>query len=123
MTHALRPAHPGTREPALRAAAVVGLAVDAAVHLKLAPRYDALGTQLSQGALFRVEAALAVAAALFLLASRTRAAWRCAGLIALAGTLAILVTRYLELPAVGPVPPCTTRPGQPRRSRSQSQHW
>ena len=89
---------------ALRALAVLGLAVDVYVHLKLAPVFDLLGTQITQGALFRVEAALAAAAALYLALRDSRRAWLLAGLTATAGLVAILVTRWVALPALGPLP-------------------
>lgn len=88
----------------LRVLAVLGLAVDAVVHLRLAPLYDSLGTQLTQGMLFRAEAAAAAAAAVWLAVRDTRLAWALGGLVSLAGLVAVLVTRYLSLPAVGPVP-------------------
>jgi len=88
----------------LRALAVLGLAVDVYVHLKLAPVFDQLGTQITQGALFRVEAALAAAAALYLALRDSRRAWLLAGLIAIAGLVAILATRWVALPALGPLP-------------------
>jgi hypothetical protein len=88
----------------LRALAVLGLAVDVYVHLKLAPVFDQLGTQITQGALFRVEAALAAAAGLYLALRDSRRAWLLAGLIAVAGLVAILVTRWVALPALGPLP-------------------
>jgi hypothetical protein len=88
----------------LRVVAVLGLAVNAVVHLRLAPLYDQLGTDLTQGMLFRVEAAVAVGAAVYLALRDSRPAWACAGLVSLAGTVAVLVTRYVSLPAVGPVP-------------------
>ncbi len=88
----------------LRALAVLGLAADVYVHLKLAPVFDQLGTQITQGALFRVEAALAAAAGLYLALRDSRRAWLLAGLIAIAGVVAILVTRWVALPALGPLP-------------------
>lgn len=89
---------------AVRALAVVGLVVDVAVHLRLAPVYDRLGTDITLGALFRVEAALAAVAALLLLLRDTRPAWLFAGLVALGGTAAVLVTTLVDVPAVGPFP-------------------
>ena len=89
---------------ALRAIAVVGLIADAAVHLRLAPVYDRIGTDITLGALFRVEATFAAVAALLLLVRDTRPAWLYAGLVALAGTTAVLVTTLVNVPAVGPLP-------------------
>lgn len=89
---------------ALRAIAVVGLVVDVAVHLRLAPVYDRIGTDITLGTLFRVEAALAGVAAILLLLRDRRPTWLCAGLVALAGTAAVLVTTLINVPAVGPFP-------------------
>lgn len=110
---AVAPAHPqatargggaGRVVLLLRAVAVIGLAIDVYVHLDLAPVYDQLGENITQGALFRVEAALAAAAGLYLLLSDRRRAWLLAGLVALAGTTAVLVTHYLGVPPLGPLP-------------------
>lgn len=89
---------------ALRGVAVVGLAVDVYVHLRLAPLYDRLGTQITQGTLFRLEAGLAAAAAVYLALRDSRLAWSSAGLVAAGGTMAVLVTRYVDVPALGPLP-------------------
>ncbi|CAM5237835.1 hypothetical protein STENM327S_04073 [Streptomyces tendae] len=62
-TEAVSAASRGTA-PVLAAA---GLAVDAYLHAHLADRYDAITSMLSQGTLFRVEAALAALAALLVL--------------------------------------------------------
>jgi len=88
----------------LRVLAVAGLLVDVYVHLRLAPVYDQLGSAVTQGMLFRVEAALAAAAAVYLTLRDSRAAWWFAGLVALAGTAAVLVTRFVDVPGVGPLP-------------------
>ena len=88
----------------LRLLAVLGLVVDVYVHLRLAPLYDALGTQVTQGALFRLEAALAGAAAVAVTLSDGRRAWTAAGGVAVAGLVAVLVTRYVDVPAIGPLP-------------------
>jgi hypothetical protein len=88
----------------LRAVAVAGLAVDALIHLRLAGPFDAIGEQITLGALFRLEAAAAAAAGLYLSLRDSRLAWLCAGLVA-AGGLAALLVAVLEPPAVGPFPP------------------
>lgn len=100
----LRPVRADLVRIAGRGLAVVGLLVDAAVHLRLAPLYDPVGSAVTQGQLFRLEAALAAVAAVLLLASGHRRAWTFGGLVALAGLAAVLVTRYVEVPALGPVP-------------------
>jgi hypothetical protein len=84
--------------------AAAGLAYDAYVHLDLAPSFDAIGDTLTQGALFRIEAALAIAAALVVLASDSRLAWAFAGLVGLGGAAAVTLYRYVDVGAIGPIP-------------------
>lgn len=84
--------------------AILGLVIDAAVHLHLASRYDPIGTTITQGQLFRVEAAAAIVAALLLVRSNRRLSFLLAGTVAAAGLAAVLVTRYVAVPAIGPVP-------------------
>jgi hypothetical protein len=81
------------------------LAVDAYVHADLAPAYDAVKVDVSQGGLFRAEAAAASLAALLLLvARRRRAAWAFAFLVAAAGIGAVLLYRYVDVGPLGPFP-------------------
>jgi hypothetical protein len=81
------------------------LAVDAYVHADLAPGYDAVRASLSQGELFRVEAAAAALAALVLLAAHRRpVAWAFAFLVAAAGIGAVLLYRYVDVGGLGPLP-------------------
>ena len=89
---------------ALRYLAILGLAVDAAVHLHLASRYDPIGTTVTQGELFRAEAAAAVVTALLLARRASRVSWLLAGAVAAAGLTAILVSRYFAVPTIGPIP-------------------
>ncbi len=85
----------------VRAVAAAGLAVDAYIHLALAGTYDAnTGDLVGQGALFRIEAAVAIVAAVLVLAVRRRATDVL--VLAVAGSAAVvaLVYRYVDL---GPV--------------------
>jgi hypothetical protein len=88
----------------LAAATAAALGYDAYVHLHLAPLYDAVGGAVTQGLLFRVEAALAVAAALLVLVSDSRLAWAAAGLVGLGGVAAVVLYRYVDVGAIGPIP-------------------
>ena len=92
---------------ALRTTAVVGLAVDGALHLRLAPVLDQLGAQITMGTLFRVEALAAAGAAAYLCARDSRRAWLVGGLVALGGLVAVLTSRYADLPSFGPLPDAT----------------
>lgn len=84
--------------------AAAGLGYDAYVHLDLASGYDPVGDTITQGALFRVEAGLAIAAAVAVLLSDHRLAWAFAGLVGLGGVGAVLLYRYVDVGAIGPVP-------------------
>lgn len=84
--------------------AVVGLAVDAYVHLSLASRYDAVRGTVSQGQLFRAEAVAAVAAALLLLIRPGRLTAAIAALVAGGGLAAVLLYRYVDVGHLGPFP-------------------
>jgi hypothetical protein len=84
---------------------VVGLAVDAFVHLDLASVFDSIKTStLSQGDLFRVEAAAAVIAAVALLVRPGRYTAAFAFLVAAGGVAAVVLYRYVDVGAFGPVP-------------------
>ncbi|AUY47651.1 hypothetical protein [Streptomyces sp. CB01881] len=88
----------------LRLLAAAGLAVDAAVHARLAGQYDAVTATISQGTLFRVEAAAASLAVLLVLLWRHRIGDAFAWLTAAAGLAAILLYRYVDVGALGPLP-------------------
>jgi hypothetical protein len=93
---------PRTLLPAVLAA--VGLLYDAKVHLHLAGDYDAVGGVITQGRLFRVEAVVAIVVAIAVLVSDRRAVWAAAGLTGLAGVAAVLLYRYVDVGAIGPIP-------------------
>ena len=91
-------------ELTVRLVAAVALAVVAGVHLHLAAGYMAIGDLVTQGDLFRVQAAVAAVVALALLARPTRVVWLLATAVGLASLLAVVVTVYVAVPAVGPFP-------------------
>ncbi|MEY9846068.1 hypothetical protein [Streptacidiphilus sp. MAP5-3] len=89
----------------LRLLTAAGLAIDAYVHVDLAPSYDPIKATVSQGDLFRAEAAAAALAALLLLTLRRHlTAWLLALAVALAGVAAVLLYRYVDVGAIGPLP-------------------
>jgi len=99
--------NPLTRAPVslvLAVLAAAALGYDAYVHLDLASTYDPVGDSITQGALFRVEAAPAILAALVLLLSDSRLAWLFAGSVGLGGVVAVVLYRYVNVPAIGPIP-------------------
>lgn len=89
----------------LRAVVVAGLVADAAIHLRLAGEYEsAFPEGIGGGTLFRIEAVVAIVAAIAVLAWGRRPAYVFAFLVAASAFGAVLAARYVELPAVGPLP-------------------
>ncbi|MGZ4599798.1 hypothetical protein [Oryzihumus sp.] len=92
----------------LRLVTAAGLAVDAYVHWNLAAQFDPVvgsgPVRVSEGQLFRLEALLALVAALLVLLVRRRWAVLVAFVVALAGVAAVLLYRYVDIGAVGPLP-------------------
>jgi hypothetical protein len=84
---------------------VAGLAVDAFVHFNLASTYAGVKTStLSQADLFRVEGALAVLAAVALVIRPRRYTAAFAFLVSAGGLAAVLLYRYVNVGAFGPLP-------------------
>jgi hypothetical protein len=89
----------------LRLVAALGLAIDAGIHAKLAPQYDAVTTAtISQGTLFRIEAGAAALAVVVVLLWRRWPGDLFALLTATAGLAALLVYRYIDVGTLGPFP-------------------
>jgi len=88
----------------LRLLAAAGLAVDAYVHADLAPIYDGIHASIGQGSLFRIEAAVASAAALIVLARGRRTGFGLAFVVAASALGAILLYRYVNVGTLGPLP-------------------
>jgi hypothetical protein len=104
-------ANPGQRSSRVRLprliarlAAAAGLGVNAAVHADLADQYDAISATFSQGDLFRIEAALASLAAVLVLLWRRPLGDAFAWLVAAGGLFAIILYRYVDVGAHGPLP-------------------
>ena len=94
-----------TVEVALTALTVVGLAIDAYVHFHLASTFDPIRTSsISQGDLFRVEAVLAIVAALALVLRRRRYTAAFAFVVAAGGVFAVLLYQYVDVGKIGPIP-------------------
>lgn len=84
---------------------VVGLAVDAFVHFYLAHDFQQVKTStLSEADLFRAEAVAAVVAAVALLVRPHRYTAAFAFLVAAAGTVAVVLYRYVNVGGFGPIP-------------------
>jgi hypothetical protein len=99
------PRSPGTAAvAAARLIAVVGLGIDAYVHLDLASTYAEAEAPVNEGILFRAEAVLALLTALALILRARRLSFLL-GLAVSATALALmLVSRYVDLGPFGPFP-------------------
>ena len=75
----------------LRVATAAALGIDAAVHWQNAPAYDSVTATLSQGDLFRVETAAAVAAGLLVLLRPRPSSWLAALLVGASALAAVLL--------------------------------
>lgn len=90
---------------ALRVLTALALFIDAGVHILLAPGYQAASPGgIGQGNLFLLESAAAVLAALYVLFRGSRASFAVALAVALSAFVAVVVYRYVDIPAFGPFP-------------------
>lgn len=92
--------------PVLRVLTAAGLGVEAYVHIHLAARYDGVtgSAIISQGMLFRSVGAIAILMALLVLASGSRILHFVAFLVAAGALTFVLLYRYTNLGALGPLP-------------------
>lgn len=82
-----------------------GLVADAVIHLRLAADRDGIGGTLSEGNLFRIEAAVALlAAVLVVLLPWRRTAYALALGVAASALAAVVLYRYVDVGALGPLP-------------------
>ena len=95
--------HSGAGPWTLRIVAATGLALDAYVHADLAGQY-AGGGGLDERTLFLMASGLAGVAALMLVLVRRRWAVFVALAVAAGAVAAVLVLRYVDLGALGPLP-------------------
>ncbi|QDG68826.1 hypothetical protein NIBR502772_14875 [Pseudarthrobacter sp. NIBRBAC000502772] len=83
----------------------LALFIDAGVHIYLAPGYQAASPGgIGQGNLFYLESAAAVLAALWVLFRGSRASFALALVVALSAFVAVVLYRYVDIPAFGPFP-------------------
>lgn len=93
------------QEIVLRMLIAAALVIDAVVHFTLAPGYQLSAPDgIGGGNLFRIEAAAALVAAIYLLVRPSRPAYGFALLVAGAGFIAVMLYRYVDVPALGPIP-------------------
>lgn len=88
----------------LRAIAFVGLAIDAWVHFALASGFAANAADINEGTLFRIEASVAIAAAILIVLVRRWITDVFAFLVSLSGFGVLMVYRYIDVGAFGPFP-------------------
>ena len=105
---ALRGGRPRSSGPAVVIAArlitVVGLGIDAYVHLDLASTYAEAAAPISEGALFRAEAALALLTALAVILFARRLTFLLGLVVSASALTLMLVSRYADLGSLGPFP-------------------
>jgi hypothetical protein len=91
---------------ALRLLTAAALVVDAVVHFQMAGTYTYAGSGgwLNEGTLFRAEATVAILAALLVLTLGNRLAYAVALLVAASAFAAVMLYRYVDVPAIGPLP-------------------
>jgi hypothetical protein len=79
--------------------------VSALIHVQLAPGYQqAAPGGIGQGTLFLVQAGAAALAAVFVLLKGSRMAFAAAAVVALSSLAAVILYRYVQVPAIGPLP-------------------
>lgn len=89
----------------LRTGVAVSLVVSSVIHVQLAPGYQqAAPGGIGQGTLFLVQAGAAALAAVFVLLRGSRVAFAAAAVVALSSLAAVILYRYVQVPAVGPLP-------------------
>ena len=90
---------------ALRVVVAAALLVDAVVHLRLASGYQqAAPTGIGAGNLFRIQAAAAVIVAAWVILRGSRKALMGAFGVGLSAVVAVVLYRYVDIPALGPLP-------------------
>ncbi len=90
----------------LRVLVAACLAVDAVVHLQLASGYGQATApgHVSEGLLFRAESVTALLVALLVLVLGNRIAFGVAFVVAASAFVVVVLYRYVNVPALGPIP-------------------
>jgi hypothetical protein len=87
---------------AVRLIAVVGLGIDAYVHLGLASTYSEARAPVNEGILFRAEAVLAILTALALVLCARRLSFVLCFAVSVSALTLMLISRYVDLGPFGP---------------------
>jgi hypothetical protein len=88
----------------LRVATATALGIVALIHWQNASAYDAVAATISQGQLFRAEAAVAVTVGLLVLVRPRPSSWLAALAVAVSALATVLLYRYVDVGALGPLP-------------------
>ncbi|WP_197515887.1 hypothetical protein [Arthrobacter sp. U41] len=89
----------------LRISVAAGLVVSAVIHVQLAPGYQqAAPGGIGQGTLFLVQAGAAALVAVFVLLKGSRTAFAAAAIVGVSSLAAVILYRYVQVPALGPLP-------------------
>lgn len=89
----------------LRGVIAMSLTVDAVVHLRLAGGYQqSASSGIGAGNLFRIEAVVALAVAVWVLWRGSRPALGASLAVGLSALVAVVLYRYVDVPALGPLP-------------------
>lgn len=89
----------------LRVLIAVGLAIDAIVHLQTASTYQmAFPGGIGGGTVFRLQAGAAILVGLWVLLRGSRASYLAAAVVAFSAFAAVVLYRYIQIPAIGPLP-------------------
>lgn len=88
----------------LRVLTACALGVSAYLHVDLSQGYGLIGEQVTVGNLFLAQAVVAGLAALALLVWPARLTWAFAALIGFGSLVALVLTVYVAVPAIGPFP-------------------
>jgi hypothetical protein len=93
-------------ERVIRGLVVLALVVDAVIHLRLAPQMEiAAPGGLGGGWIFRLQAIAALLVAAYLLLRGSRLAYLIAAVVLVSVFGAVLTYAFIDLPAIGPIPP------------------
>jgi hypothetical protein len=99
------PGHRTVRAYAVGVPLATALAIDAYVHATNAGIYDpAAGGLITEGNLFRAEAVVAGLVAILILLRPTRLVWALALGVASSALAAVVLYRYVDVGAIGPIP-------------------
>ncbi len=89
---------------ALRLLAAASLGVSSYLHVVLAQGPPVAGGQVTLAGLFLAQAAVAALVAVWVLVRPGRPAWLAVAVVGVASLLALVLSVYVKIPAVGPFP-------------------